>query len=75
VNGVEQGWFDQVFWACLATVAYLPATVFPAGLSRDGLPIGLQAIGAEFADRTTIELARLLANELGGFVPPPGFAD
>jgi amidase len=49
--------------------------VFPAGLSKGGLPIGLQAIGAEYADRTTIDLARLLAEEVGGFVPPPGFGD
>jgi amidase len=75
VNGEGQPYFQQVFWACLATVAYLPATVLPAGLSAGGLPIGVQAIGAEFADRTTIEFARLLAEEQGGFVPPPGFDD
>lgn len=75
VNGEDQPYFDQVFWASLATAAYLPATVFPTGLGRSGLPIGLQAIGAAFADRTTIEFARLLAEEQGGFVPPPGFAD
>jgi amidase len=55
VNGAEQPYFDQVFWAALATLAYLPATAFPCGRSRDGLPIGLQAIGAE--DRTTIAFA------------------
>lgn len=75
VNGVAQGYFDQVFWAGLATLAYLPATVFPTGPSRSGLPIGLQAIGAELDDRTTIEVARLLAPELGGYIPPPGFGD
>lgn len=74
VNGKEQPYFDQVFWASLATLAYLPATVFPFGLSRDGLPIGLQAIGAEYADRTTIALARSMAEVAGGFVPPPGFS-
>lgn len=75
VDGVAQAYFDQVFWAGLATLAYLPATVFPTGLSRTGLPIGLQAIGAAFEDRTTIEVARLLGQALGGYVPPPGFAD
>lgn len=30
---------------------------------------------AAMTDRTTIELARLMAEELGGFAPPPGFAD
>ena len=75
VNGEEQPYFDQVFWASLATLAYLPATVFPFGSSKRGLPIGVQAIGAEYADLTTIELARLMAEEEGGFVPPPGFGD
>lgn len=75
VSGQQQPYFDQVFWASLATLAYLPATVFPCGLSEGGLPIGLQAIGAEYADRTTIEFSRAMAEEQGGFVPPPAFAD
>ena len=73
VNGEARPYFEQVFWAGLATLAYLPSTVFPTGLSKNGLPIGLQAIGAEFDDRTTIEFARLVERELGGFVPPPGY--
>ncbi len=74
VNGKPGPYFDQIFWAGLATLSYLPSTVFPTGLSEDGLPIGLQAIGAAFDDRTTIEFARLLAQEIGGFQPPPGYA-
>ena len=49
------------------------AYLFPTGVADDDLPIGLQAIGAEFSDRTTIEFARLLANEIGGFEPPRGY--
>lgn len=52
---------SDIFWASLASLAYLPATVFPAGLSSEGLPIGVQAIGAESSDATTIELARIAA--------------
>lgn len=50
---------SDIFWASLATLAYLPATVVPAGRSASGLPIGIQVIGAEHADATTLELARL----------------
>ncbi len=75
VNGRPQPYFDQIFWASLATLAYLPATVFPAGRSKDGLPIGLQAIGPEHGDRGTIAFARAMARAGGGFVAPPGFAD
>lgn len=74
VNGVSQPYFRQLFWAGIATVAYLPSTVFPTGLSRAGLPIGVQAVGAGYDDRTTIALAARLADELGGFQPPPAFA-
>ena len=73
VDGVDQPFFQQIFWSGLATASYLPSTVFPTGLSEDGLPIGLQAIGGAYADHTCIEFARLMAEELGGFVPPPGF--
>lgn len=51
----------------------LPATAFPLGLSREGLPIGIQAIGPFLEDRTTIQFARLVADEIGGFQRPPGF--
>jgi amidase len=75
VDDRDQVYLRQVFWAGLITVAYLPSTVFPTGLASDGLPIGLQAASREFNDYTCIEFARLMAEELGGFVPPQGYAD
>lgn len=73
VDGEPRAYFEQLFWAGLATLSYLPSTVFPTGAGAAGLPIGLQAIGAELHDRTTIEFARLVAEEIGGFQPPPGY--
>ena len=73
VDNEQQDYFQQLFWAGIATVAHLPSTVFPTGPSKAGLPIGLQAIGAEFTDYTTIDFTRLMANEIGGFVAPPDF--
>lgn len=73
VDNEEQDYFQQLFWAGIATVAHLPSTVFPTGLSKAGLPIGLQAVGAEFTDYTTIDFTRLVAEEIGGFIPPPGY--
>jgi amidase len=63
----------EITWAGLAALSYLPATAAPIGLTSAGLPVGLQIIGAEGEDPTTIEFARLLAGEIGGFVPPPGY--
>lgn len=72
VNGAPQPHVD-ILWAGLAALSYLPATAAPIGLSPSGLPVGLQIIGPEGEDPTTIEFARLLAAEIGGFVAPPGY--
>ncbi len=74
VNGMPVPYGEQRFWAGVASLSYLPATVAPIGRSPDGLPVGLQIIGAEGEDPTTVEFARLLAAEIGGFVAPPGLA-
>jgi amidase len=74
VNGKPRPYADQLFWAGLASLCYLPATAAPIGLTAAGLPVGLQIIGAEGDDLTTIECARLLAAEIGGFIAPPGYA-
>ena len=58
----------------LANLCWNPAASVPAGTNAAGLPVGVQIIGAEGEDPTTIEFARLLAAEIGGFVAPPGYA-
>ncbi len=62
-----------LFCASVATLAGQPSTAFPAGRSRGGLPIGLQAIGPYLEDRTPIRFASLVGRELGGFVRPPRY--
>lgn len=73
VDAAETTHYQHYFWVGLASAAYLPSTAFPTGLSDEGLPVGLQIIGPEYGDRTTIEVARLIAQELGGFQPPSRF--
>ena len=75
VNGEMRPYMDSVFWAGVASTSYLPSTLTPLGPASDGLPTGMQIIGPEYGDLTTIELARLLTQEFGGYVPPPGYAD
>jgi amidase len=64
---------DPTFWGAYFTVAGLPATVAPAGLSKSGLPVGVQIVGPEYGDLTCIEVARLLEREFQAFVPPKGW--
>ncbi len=62
-------------WNSLALVAYLPATVAPAGRTPDGLPVGVQVIGPYYEDRTPIRFAQVLQEELlGPFQLPEGYA-
>ncbi len=73
VNGKRVPCVDQLFWAGYGGMAYLPATVAPAGFTPAGLPVGVQIIGPQYGDRTCIELARLLEREFQPFVPPPDY--
>lgn len=66
-------YFDQAFWAGLTGVSYLPSTVIPTGLNADGLPIGVQIVGPEYGDLTTIGVAKLLEAEGFSFTPPEAY--
>lgn len=72
INGKAVRYFDQLFWAGLTGVAYLPSVIAPIGQTADGLPVGLQIVAPEMGDKTAIRFAELLAKELGGFVAPNG---
>ena len=73
VNGRPQPSTTQMFWAGYSCSVYLPSTVAPAGFSSDGLPVGVQIVGPQYADLTCIHFARLLEREYQGFVPPRGY--
>jgi amidase len=73
VNGKQQNFADQLFWAGLATNPLLPATAAPLGFTKSGLPFGMQILGAPFADRTTIAVAAMLEKSWLGFEVPPGY--
>jgi amidase len=64
---------DLCFWISFASLAGLPATVAPVGLTAGGLPVGLQIVGPYLEDATPIALAGHLTDVVGGFRPPPGY--
>ncbi|MFO1081078.1 MAG: amidase [Reyranellaceae bacterium] len=74
VNGKKVPVVDQIFWAGYSGVTWLPSTAAPIGQSAGGLPIGVQIIGPQYSDYSTIAFAKLLEKEYRGFVPPPAYA-
>lgn len=50
----------SVPFTMLANLCWNPACSVPAGLSSEGLPVGLQIIGRRHADEVVLRLARLL---------------
>ena len=73
VNGRPVLYELGLVYPAVSTLAGQPATAFPVGLTRAGLPIGLQAIGPYLEDRTPIRFAALVAREWGGFMRPSGY--
>ena len=46
-----------------ASLAGLPAMSVPSGLSKDGLPLGLQIIGNQFDENSVLKIAANLENQ------------
>jgi amidase len=73
VNGKRVSATDQWLWVGLPAIAYLPATIAPAGFTSAGLPVGVQIIGPQYGDHTCIAFARLLEQQYQAFIPPKGW--
>lgn len=62
--------FDFVYTAIVNVMGF-PATQVPLGLDEQGIPLGVQVIGAHGNDHLTIAVAMHLERVFGGWVPPP----
>ncbi len=68
-----RNYMEGLNWNSSASLTGCPATVAPIGRTEAGLPVGIQIMGPYGEDATCIAFADLLAQELGGFAPPPGY--
>jgi aspartyl-tRNA(Asn)/glutamyl-tRNA(Gln) amidotransferase subunit A len=50
-------------------MAGLPGIAVPAGLSSEGLPLGLQLIGRPFDEATLFALGQVIEDAAGRFTP------
>jgi amidase len=73
INGQRVPARAMTYFSAVPILTGLPATNVPLGLSKGGLPIGIQAIGPYLEDRTAIRFADLVTREVGGYQRPPGY--
>ncbi|MEO8557956.1 MAG: amidase [Rhodospirillales bacterium] len=66
-DGVSLAWtpFTSTF-----NMSRHPAASVPCGLTKAGLPVGLQIIGAHYKDALVLRAAKAFEDEIGTFTPP-----
>lgn len=74
VNDKDRHYMDVLIWAGPAVLSYLPASVAPVGLAKEGLPVGVQIIGPYLEDKTPIAVAGMIEDLVGGVRIPPDFS-
>jgi aspartyl-tRNA(Asn)/glutamyl-tRNA(Gln) amidotransferase subunit A len=67
-NDPTEMYLNDVFTVTV-NLAGLPAISVPAGLSDEGLPLGLQLIGQPFDEETLFSLAHVIEQAAGRFAP------
>merc|ERR1719362_2135109 len=71
IEDVVRPYFEFFFWPHLPILAGIPSVAVPTGLTKEGLPLGVQVIGARTQDQQTIHFAGLLSEALNVRVEPP----
>jgi amidase len=66
INGETfDNYIDWIAPTFLITLVSLPAASAPAGLARDGLPIGIQIIAPRFEEPMILKIADLIQQRSG----------
>lgn len=70
VHGMPIFRIPNFAYTAVFNVLECAGTSVPTGLDRDGMPVGVQIIGARGSDSLTIAAANIVSKALGGWVPP-----
>ncbi len=71
INGRSfENYIDWIAPAYLITLVSLPAATAPAGLTHDGLPVGMQIVAPRFEEPLILSVARLIHHGSGVGWPP-----
>jgi amidase len=71
INGQKfENYIDWIAPAFLVTLVSLPAGSAPAGMTHDGLPVGIQIVAPRFEEPLILSLAGLIQRQSGVGSPP-----
>jgi Asp-tRNA(Asn)/Glu-tRNA(Gln) amidotransferase A subunit family amidase len=71
IDGRDVGYLDAMSYTQWFNILGNPAAVVPMRLSADGLPIGVQIVGRPFEEEIVLQIASIIEEEAGGYMPPP----
>ena len=63
-------YLDAWSYAAWFNLLQNPAVSVPAGLTPDGLPVGVQVVARHWEEMTALGVAREIERALGGYVAP-----
>uniref|UniRef100_A0A1I8AN57 Amidase domain-containing protein n=1 Tax=Steinernema glaseri TaxID=37863 RepID=A0A1I8AN57_9BILA len=58
---------DDLTYTAIWNILSLPALQCPTGLSRNGLPTGMQIVGAPKSEKTLIQVGKYIGEYFGGW--------
>ncbi|MDQ3668330.1 MAG: amidase [Acidobacteriota bacterium] len=70
IDGKTLSTFRAFSYSQTFNVFDLPSVSVPAGVSAEGLPIGVQIVGRPFAEELVLVAAAIVEEALGGWQPP-----
>ena len=70
VNGDHIPYASNLFWIALATTCHLPVVTIPVGRTTEGLPVGVQIVGAQGEDARILDIAEACEGAFGGYRKP-----
>jgi Asp-tRNA(Asn)/Glu-tRNA(Gln) amidotransferase A subunit family amidase len=70
IDGRDVDYLDAWSYAAWFNLLQNPAVSVPAGLTPDGLPVGVQVVARHWEEMTALRVAREIERALGGYVAP-----
>jgi Asp-tRNA(Asn)/Glu-tRNA(Gln) amidotransferase A subunit family amidase len=71
IDGTRVSYLDAMSYTQWFNVLGNPAAVVPAGVSAEGLPIGVQVVGRPFEEELVLTVASSIEQRAGGYRSPP----